>query len=366
MPRPNRRTMSTRLPLALFALAFVLGVSGRAEAHQVGFSRGEYVLEGNRLEAEIVFAHRDLAAALPTLDGDGDGAISERELEDGASIVEASIVRRLVIASERGPCPLVRTRLTIEGEDAIVRGRATCPPGGHELGFDFDFLAPFPAGHRHLAHVRAGATDEEMVAMRTSKTIRVDTGRPIVASKLPSFFGMGIEHILTGYDHLAFLAALVVVGGKARGLLKAITAFTIAHSASLALAVLGIWAPGPRFVEPAIALSIAYVGLENFFVRDTDKRWRITLPFGFIHGFGFAGALAERNLPAPRIPAALLGFNLGVEAGQIAILALVVPIVMLARHRFTVVRTWLVPAANVAGILAGLVWLWIRLREAAH
>lgn len=358
--------MNARLPFALLALAVVLGVSQRAEAHQVGFSRGEYLLEGDQLEAEIVFAHRDLAAALPTLDRDGDGTLSDRELEEGASLVDASIVRRLVVASDRGPCPLVRTRLAVEGEDAVVHGHATCPAGGHALGFDFDFLEPFPAGHRHLAHVRAGATDEETVATRTSKTIRVDTGRPIVASKLPSFFGMGIEHILTGYDHLAFLAALVVVGGKARGLLKAVTAFTVAHSASLALAVLGIWAPGPRFVEPAIALSIAYVGVENFFVRDTDKRWRITLPFGFVHGFGFAGALAERNLPGPRIPAALLGFNLGVETGQIAILALLVPVVMLARHRFAVVRTWLVPAANVAGILAGLVWLWIRLRDAAH
>ncbi|AKU98222.1 Membrane protein [Labilithrix luteola] len=358
--------MSMRIALALLlgSIAFCFGV--RAEAHQVGLSRGNYVLEDDRVEAEIVFAHRDLAAALPALDRDGDGKLSARELDDGASIVDAGIVRPFSIGASGGACQVALTSLAIDGEDAIVRARATCPAGGHDLTFGFGFLEPFPSGHRHLVHVRAGNVDQETVAMRTSPTILVDTGHPIVASRMPSFFGMGIEHILTGYDHLAFLAALVVVGGRARGLFKAITAFTLAHSASLALAVLGIWTPAPRFVEPAIALSIAYVGVENFFVRDTDKRWRITLPFGFVHGFGFAGALAERNLPAPRIPAALLGFNLGVEAGQIAILALVVPLVMLARNRFAVVRTWLVPAINVAGILAGLVWLWIRLHDATR
>src|SRR5690606_7734829 len=96
----------------------------------------------------------------------------------------------------------------------------------------------------------------------------------------------------------------------------------------------------PRLVEPAIALSIVYVGIENFFVRDASKRWRITFPFGLIHGFGFAGALEEVALPRAQIPGALLFFNLGVEVGQLAVLAVVLPMIFWLRE-----RDWFEPRA---------------------
>jgi hypothetical protein len=100
----------------------------------------------------------------------------------------------------------------------------------------------------------------------------------------------------------------------------------------LALAALSIFAPSPRLVEPAIALSIAYVGVENFFVADARRRWRITFPFGLIHGFGFASALREIALPRAQVPVALVSFNLGVELGQLGVLAIVLPLVLAARR----------------------------------
>ncbi len=221
--------------------------------------------------------------------------------------------------------------MSARGDDAVLRAHAFCPGGATELSLALDFLAPFPAGHRHLAHVRAGRVDEENVLRPSAHTLRTETGAPVGdarAASIGSFMRLGIEHILTGYDHLVFLFGLVVIGGEPRSLVKAITAFTVAHSLSLALAVLDVWTPSPRFIEPAIALSIAYVGVENFFVRDASTRWRVTLPFGFIHGFGFAGALMERHLPPSRVPPALLGFNAGVELGQLALLAVVLPLVM--------------------------------------
>ena len=96
---------------------------------------------------------------------------------------------------------------------------------------------------------------------------------------------------------------------------------------------------------------------------DAEKRWRVTLPFGFIHGFGFAGALLERHLPRPRLPLALLGFNTGVEVGQLAVMALVLPLVIMGR-RNDVVRLRAVPVANVIVVVLGLAWLGLRLREA--
>jgi hypothetical protein len=122
------------------------------------------------------------------------------------------------------------------------------------------------------------------------------------------------------------------VGGSLRSLVGVVSAFTLAHSITLALAALGVLAPSPRFVEPAIALSIAYVGIENLFVKDASRRWRITFPFGLIHGFGFAGALREIALPRAQIPVALVSFNLGVELGQLAVLALALPLVLAARR----------------------------------
>ena len=175
------------------------------------------------------------------------------------------------------------------------------------------------------------------------------------------FLWMGIEHILTGYDHLVFLFGLVLVGGRLKAIVAVITAFTLAHSITLALATLDVWAPSPRFVEPAIALSIAYVGVENFFVQNAERRWRITFPFGLVHGFGFAGALREIGLPRAQVPEALVLFNLGVETGQLAVLAVLLPLIYWLR-RFDWFRGRAVQVLSASVALAGLAWFVHRLR----
>jgi hydrogenase/urease accessory protein HupE len=173
------------------------------------------------------------------------------------------------------------------------------------------------------------------------------------------FLRMGVEHILTGYDHLVFLFGLVLVGGRLRSLVAVVTAFTVAHSMTLAIAVLGAWAPPSRVVEPLIALSIAYVGIENFFVKSAENRWRITFPFGLVHGFGFAGALREIALPRTEIPGALVCFNLGVEAGQLAVMAVALPVVLYLRK-----SSWFslrgISALSGAVALAGVFWFLER------
>jgi hypothetical protein len=339
---------------AAVVLALLLGWPLAAHAHQVGLSRGEYLLTGNQLDVELTFAQRDLATSFPGLDEHGKGH---------------AILGGLRITSGDATCPFERTRtITTVGEDTIIKARAICPSGARDVELVLGFLPPFPAGHRHLAHVRGGRADQESVLLPSANVVRIDTGSPIVGARGDtawSFVRLGIEHILTGYDHLVFLLGLVLIGGRPRALMKAITAFTVAHSLSLALAVLGLWTPSPRFIEPAIALSIAYVGVENFFVNDAESRWRVTLPFGFIHGFGFAGALVERHLPRPRIPLALLGFNSGVELGQLAMVALVLPLVVVG-HRYPVVRTRAVPTANAMVVVLGLGWLALRIRDAFH
>jgi len=231
------------------------------------------------------------------------------------------------------------------------------------LRFDFPVLDELALGHRHIASAEIGGKNLDAVLSRKSRSFDVVVGgRGTSAPRRLSALDMirlGIEHILTGYDHLVFLFGLVLVGGKWRSLLLVITAFTVGHSITLGLAALGIYTPSPRIIEPAIALSIAYVGVENYFVSNADKRWRITLPFGLIHGFGFAGALREVALPRADIPLALVSFNVGVEIGQLAIMAVVLPVVLYARK-----QEWFknagVKTLSAAITVAGVVWFVTR------
>jgi hydrogenase/urease accessory protein HupE len=163
-----------------------------------------------------------------------------------------------------------------------------------------------------------------------------------------SFFPLGIEHILTGYDHLLFLLALMLRGGGLWSLLKIITAFTIAHSITLALAALDLVVLPSALVESVIALSIAYVALENLLPRyAVSRRWAVSFLFGLVHGFGFSSVLREIGLPKENLLLALLNFNLGVEAGQLTVVLLVVPILMRIRS-----KPWEpVTVATVSGVI---------------
>jgi len=144
-----------------------------------------------------------------------------------------------------------------------------------------------------------------------------------------SFFLLGIEHILTGYDHLLFLLMLILRGGNLWSVLKIITAFTVAHSISLALAVLGVVTLPDRLVEATIALSIAYVAAENLFMRSAvSHRWVVSFVFGLVHGFGFSNVLRQLGLPKEGLIWSLLNFNLGVEAGQAMAVLLVLPLLL--------------------------------------
>jgi HupE / UreJ protein len=171
-----------------------------------------------------------------------------------------------------------------------------------------------------------------------------------------SYFGLGVEHILLGFDHVLFIIALVLPGGSLLSLVAMITAFTVAHSITLALSVLGIVTLPAQFVEPVIALSIAYVAFENLSMKSAvSRRWAVSFLFGLVHGFGFAGALAEVGLPTSGLVSALVGFNLGVEAGQALIVALLLPL-LLWLQRFS----WeprLAKVCSIAILAAGLALL---------
>ncbi len=347
---------------------YVLVYSSLVSAHQAGLSRGTYRLDGAMFTAEIVLARADAALLVQGMDSDGDGALSSAEVQASRNAIGKTLAPKIVVLAGKEAClGNIDDVFLVEEDGLSIRMIYLCPVPPPSVHVRFDVLELMTFGHRHLARAESGEVVMEQVFFGTQREwdisrsdSSVPDGKPVASQRFAGFFLMGIEHILLGYDHLVFLLGLVLVGGRWKSLLLVITAFTLAHSITLGLAFLGIWTPSPRLVEPLIALSVAYVGVENQFVKDAEKRWRITFPFGLIHGFGFAGALGEIQVPKADVPRALLGFNLGVEAGQLATLAIVLPLLHVAEK-----RNWLnkrrIRIASWAICALGVIWFFVRI-----
>ena len=184
-----------------------------------------------------------------------------------------------------------------------------------------------------------------------------DTALQRPLPSLPEYLALGLQHILTGFDHLAFLLGLVLITRRLRPLLLAVTTFTVGHSLSLTASTLELVQLPASWVETAIALSIAYVATLNLRERHGEARFVMSGAFGFIHGFGFAGALREIGLPSDQIAPPLLAFNMGVELGQLAVLCVVLPALMaLRRCRSPGVWTRTAQLINVLLLGLGLCW----------
>ncbi len=228
------------------------------------------------------------------------------------------------------------------------------------LSIRYDLFPPGISAASCLATIVRAGRVQTFVFTPQNPVLTLGSGWTRDVARLGSFTTLGIEHILSGYDHILFLLSLLMLGGSLRGLLKVVTAFTAAHSITLSLAVFNVVALPGRWVESAIALSIAYVAAENVLRRNVTlrQRWLLTFMFGLVHGLGFATVLQDLRLPAQALAPSLIGFNLGVELGQIAIVA---GAFLLMRSlqgwpRMPAARRWL--SASAAAV--GLIWFFQR------
>jgi hydrogenase/urease accessory protein HupE/tetratricopeptide (TPR) repeat protein len=328
-PAPPRRERCSRrdaVPRSVAVLVLLLLRATPGHAHAVGVSRGEYRVDGARVHADLVFARKELLAALPGLDADRDGELSSAEVAGGRDELAAWLGRGVVVEAGGAPCAGdLAGAMPMEQDGIELTAVHRCAGPADAFSVRLPLLADLSLGHRHLAGATSPSGTVRRVLFAAEPRIDLAAPRAEAGRVVPSLFRLGIEHILTGYDHLLFLIAVVLVGGPLRSILGAVTAFTLAHSVTLAVAALGVWTPRPTLVEPAIALSIAYVGVENCIVHDLRRRWRLTFLFGLVHGFGFAGARREIAVAPAELPLALASFNVGVEAGQLAVLAVVLP-----------------------------------------
>jgi hydrogenase/urease accessory protein HupE len=333
-------------------------------AHDPGLSSANLTVTGHGFVLELIFNQRDLEG-LPVSSPE-DFRIGSAHPQLDATARRAAI---LTIDGKRQAPSGVEAR--IDGNNN-VEFRYTFAPSasGAELDFESILLKEMPFGHRQAfaAFDERGTELARRILSARESTAMVPLGKAGVQaastqSRFVEFLLLGIRHIVTGYDHLLFLLGLLVVCRTPRSALLLITCFTIAHSLTLALSTFGLVDLPSRFVEATIAASILYVGIENLIQRDGALPWRwvLAFAFGLIHGLGFATVLHDLGVSKSGVAALvpLVAFNSGVEVGQLAIAAMVLPILWRLEQRRAFVRVG-IPACSVLVAVAGAYWLLER------
>ncbi len=365
-----------------FALT-MSGLASAAWAHTANISSSHIVPEANgRYRVDVGFLGSDIErmlaenkAALKGVD------LTEPGLLEG--LLGKFIQSRVALQNAEGQiCP--STILSV-GEDptspsdskAVLQFDCSGVPG--QIFYDpFKLLEAQGPRAKHLVSIgeksdesnltegqRAGREPAPGQVMIFPGDAPIDVSKPLLTpwQLAPKFFAAGVEHILTGYDHICFLLAVVLWASRAWPVIKIVTAFTVSHSITLSLAALQIINLPSQWTEVAIALSIIYVAVENFFTRKVDGRWRDTFVFGFIHGFGFASGLIELGVPQRAIVPALASFNIGVEVGQIGVVMVFIPLLVFIDRQFCngerSPRLVYACSTIIAGF--GAYWLLVRL-----
>jgi hypothetical protein len=354
-PRTGRARLQLG-PLLLFTLVGIGLASAALRAHDPGLSSLDVDVIGNVVTTSLSIAGTDVALIAP-----------------GGEMAARSKLRALAhdairLSLDGETLRAVDEDVTLEHGAARVRLSFAIPASSrraNRLTITSDVPKRVSRGHRELVVVAVqGRETIEKVFDAQSHSVAVDLGggSPQAGRNAWSFLTLGIRHILSGYDHLVFLAGLLLAACAVRELLVALTAFTAGHSVSLAMVVIaGVHAPA-SIVEPLIAASIAWIGLENLAGARRRARWFVVFGFGLIHGFGLAGALMDLGFgsSAADVAVALISFNAGVEVGQLAVAALMLPLVWMMRSRPQWHAT-LLPACSVLIAMAGGYWLIERL-----
>jgi hydrogenase/urease accessory protein HupE len=328
-----------------------------AVAHPVPFSYVDLRLRAGAIEGTLVAHIFDVAHDLNIepperlLDAN---LVSER-----AGSITDLLAPRLMVSADGRPlraewsgAEVVADRQSIRLHARYAVGRA---PGTVNVAA---VMFPYDPNHQTFLNIYEGDALTQAILDAHRTGFEYFAGSPQgVRAVIERFVPAGIHHILIGPDHLLFLVGLLLLGGTIRQLAIVVTAFTIAHSITLSLAALNIVTPPARIIEPAIALSIVYVGADNLLVRGgRDVRAWIAFAFGFIHGFGFASVLREMDLPARALGWSLFSFNIGVEIGQLMVVVAVASVLAALRARSEAVGRQLTFAGSLVVIAAGTFW----------
>ncbi len=367
--------MNARLALCLFLLCAWMHT---AQAHKPSDSYLSLSVHGQQVEGQWDIALRDLDFAIG-LDGNGDGALTWDEIRARHEAIAAYALQRLQVARDQGACPLTAVEQLIDhhtdGAYNVLRFQATCPGGAlANVHVGYTLFADLDPQHKGLLKINSDGTTQTAIFDPDSPRQTISLAAPDRLAQFGAYVKHGVWHIWIGYDHILFLLSLLLPAVLLPGLreqqrlkaafhdvLKVVTAFTLAHSITLSLASLSLVSLPSRWVESAIAASVILAALNNLLPLFRGKRPIATFAFGLIHGFGFASVLRDLGLPQGSLLASLLGFNVGVEIGQLAIVAAFLPLAWLLR------KTWfyrqVLTVGSLAIALVACVWLVERVAD---
>ena len=337
----------------------LLALAVPASAHPVPYSYLDIRLTSGGLETTLVIHDFDLAHDLGIREPER--LLNSAFLSEHAASIHSLLAERLLISADGAALQAQWDvpQVLREAQSVLMTLRY---PSIHVMPKRIAVRAamfPYDPIHQTFVNIyENGEVTHQAILDLTKKQAEYTTGSGQTAiSVIRRFIPEGIHHILIGPDHILFLVGLLLMGGSARRLLVIVTAFTFAHSITLTLAALGIFSPSPQIIEPAIALSIVYVGFDNLLVRKgRDVRAWIAFAFGFIHGFGFANVLREMELPRRALGWSLFSFNAGVEIGQLLIVLIVASLLAAIRARSEKAGRYIAVAGSIVVIAAGAFW----------
>lgn len=363
-----------KLPMLLMMLLCMLALQ-TAQAHIASNGFVTLAVAGRAMTGSVELALRDGELAVG-LDSNGDGQVTWGELRAHQPELDAYLQTRLSINTASQPCKLRMSALQVnervDGNYLWLPFDALCSEAPEQIHIDYRLLSDVDPSHRGLLTLTAWGTTQTAVLGGKVGTQSFAIGQPARWHAFNEYLSIGVWHIWSGIDHLLFLLSLLLPAVLLRvkrqwqpvtlvrpafvNILKVVTAFTLAHSITLSLAAFDVVRLPSRLTESVIAASIIVAALNNVYPKVTEGRWRIAFLFGLLHGFGFASVLADMGLPPSARLLSLVAFNLGVELGQLAVVATVMPLAYALRAtRFY--RRGLMPWGSAAISMLALVWL---------
>jgi hypothetical protein len=349
-----------------------------AWAHKPSDSYLALALSDTHIEGQWDIALRDLNDAIG-LDDDGNGEITWGEVRRKHDEISTYALSRLTLSTETRTCQTTVLEQLIDdhtdGAYSILRFRADCDGVARRLLADYRLLFDIDAQHKGLLRLTQDGQTRTAIFSQDRPTHEFFGTDRLLWPQSHQFIHEGIWHIWLGFDHVLFLLALLLpavlirtngnwhaadkFSGVCWNVVSIVTAFTVAHSLTLSLAALDVVRLPSRLVESTIAASVVLAGLGNLYPMMTSRRWMVAFAFGLIHGFGFAAVLTDLGLPQDSLMLSLVSFNIGVELGQLAIVAAFLPLAYLLRRSWSYPRLVLT-GGSLAVIAIALVWFTER------
>ena len=370
----NNQRIMKKIHFAIILLSVFLTSVGKVFAHDPGTSFAHVVVSENNINLTITYNLSDIET-LVIINTNHDEQYSQTELDNARAELIEQFSKGIEFRIENTLRAADDIDLSIEKNENLILKLDFSITNTSTFSLYMPILKQFPRGHRQYFLANKNNESYQHVLSADSKPIYFNLTSNNSAATFIPFYLQGIGHIFAGFDHILFLLTLllptILIFSKNNedeltklkpvmiDTFKIITAFTLAHSITLGLAVMQVIQLPGRLVESMIAFSIIVCAINNLKPILPTSRWTLALVFGLIHGFGFASALADLGVESKKSMIPLLGFNLGIETGQLAIVMLVLPIIYIIRHS-NIFRIWIFKGGSIVTILIASVWMLER------